>query len=63
MKWLKRMFWRRRLTKAQGLMWRAKQEYEALIWAGSMDEAVRAYHVYVEHRRASIHYAMKLARK
>ena len=63
MHWLKRFYWRHRWAKSYAAMKDAKEEYEALIEAGSMQEATRAYRVYAEHRRASIHYAMKMARK
>ena len=63
MNWLKRLYWRYRWRQAYPLMHQAKQEYESLVAANKLVDAARVYKVYARHRRAAIHYAMKLARK
>lgn len=63
MNWLKYIYWRHRWSKSYEAMKEARQEYESLIAAGKMADAARVYITYAEHRRSSIHYAMKMARK
>lgn len=62
-RFIKMAYWRYRWRQAYPLMQQAQQEYESLIAAGKMADAARVYITYAEHRRSSIHYAMKMARK
>lgn len=63
MNWLKRIYWRRCLSQSQRDMQVAKEAYDEALQYDSIAEVTKAYHIYCQHRRASVHYAMKLARK